>query len=147
MNKLRAILILGVIVALLIPTTALAAGTFYCSSLITTGGDGSYANPWACPTQQEIDLIIYDNICALNQAGHLYVILPTSYLYFQITWIGPGPRDCEITFQSEYPGYPPDTGVDLPMPMLLGGAVLVGSMMLGVGLILKRRSRWEVEAN
>jgi LPXTG-motif cell wall-anchored protein len=82
--------------------------------------------------------VVYDVICDQYGGGHLYRIYTGSYVYYRIEWVN---QECVIDFQNEYPGYPPDTGVDIPMPLVLSGAVAVGAILLAAGLLLRRRSR------
>ena len=37
-------------------------------------------------------------------------------------------------------GLPPGTGIDLPVPLIIGGAVLLGGCLLAAGLLVRRRS-------
>jgi hypothetical protein len=37
-------------------------------------------------------------------------------------------------------GLPPGTGIDLPVPLIIGGAVLLGGGLLAAGLVVRRRS-------
>jgi hypothetical protein len=37
-------------------------------------------------------------------------------------------------------GLPPGTGIDLPVPLIIGGAVLLGGGLLAAGLLVRRRS-------
>jgi hypothetical protein len=37
-------------------------------------------------------------------------------------------------------GLPPGTGIDLPMPVIVGGLVVLGGALLGVGMVVRRRS-------
>ena len=37
-------------------------------------------------------------------------------------------------------GLPPGTGIDLPVPIIIGGAVLLGGGLLAAGLLVRRRS-------
>jgi hypothetical protein len=37
------------------------------------------------------------------------------------------------------PGLPPDTGIDLPAQFVVGGLAAFGAMLVGVGLVLRRR--------
>ena len=37
-------------------------------------------------------------------------------------------------------GLPPGTGIDLPAPLIIGGAVLLGGGLLAAGLLVRRRS-------
>jgi hypothetical protein len=49
---------------------------------------------------------------------------------------------CPIDPQNDlcYDGLPPGTGIDLPAPLIVGGLAVVGAGLLGVGLVLRRRS-------
>jgi hypothetical protein len=49
---------------------------------------------------------------------------------------------CPIDPQNEscYEGLPPGTGVDLPVPLIVGGLALVGAGLLSVGIVLRRRT-------
>jgi len=37
-------------------------------------------------------------------------------------------------------GLPPGTGIDLPVPLIIGGAVILGGGLLAAGLLMRRRS-------
>jgi hypothetical protein len=37
-------------------------------------------------------------------------------------------------------GLPPDTGIDLPAPLVIGGLGIIGVALLGVGIVLRRRA-------
>lgn len=39
-----------------------------------------------------------------------------------------------------YEGLPPGTGIDLPAPVIVGGLAVLGAGLLGVGLVLRRRT-------
>lgn len=138
MSKIRIALVLSVLVGLLIPVGVSAAGTFYCSALKASGGSGTYQDPWACSSQTQLDNIIQDVICEDYGGGHLYQIYSGYYVYYRIEWFGQ--NECEIAFRSRYPGYPPDTGPNLPMPLIVGAAVAGGAILLGAGVVLRRKS-------
>lgn len=135
MNKMRLALIVALLMALMIPMTVQAAGVFYCSTLRASGGTGTYADPWACGTQAQIDTVVYSYICNAG-GGWLYQIYANEYVYYRIEWVG---KQCQITWQQRYPGYPPNTGVDIPMPLLVGGALTLGAVMVVGGVALRRR--------
>ena len=138
MSKIRIAVIVAVLAALLIPVSAFAAGTFYCSALKASGGSGTFWDPWACSTQTQLDNIIQDVICEDYAGGHLYRIHSDYYVYYRIDWYGQ--NECQIGFQSRYPGYPPDTGPDLPLPLIVGVAVAGGGLLLVAGFVLRRKS-------
>jgi hypothetical protein len=137
MKKLRYVLIVLILLAVLIPFTVQAAGTFYCSSSLSGGGSGTYGNPWGCSTQQELDYVINTLICGQYGGGVLYRLFPTSYVYYDIVYtVGAA---CSIRFQAEYPGRPPRTGVNLPAPLVASLAVAGALVIGGVGLVLRRK--------
>jgi len=137
--KTKSIVLLAILVlALAIPVTVYAAGYFYCTTLPTgPGGNGSYNYPWACSTNEQLNHVIYDLICSYG-GGVLYRIFSDSYVRYQIAWIG---NVCQVTSEVRYPGYPPSTGVDFPMPLVIGVAVGVAILLVVVGLLFRRRSQ------
>ena len=137
MNKLRILMVCAVLFALMIPAAVSAAGVFYCSTLRSSGGSGTYNDPWACSTNEQFNTVVYDYICYRYGGGHLYRIYSSSYVYYRIEWVASQQR-CDITYQSEHPGYPPRTGAEIPVPLIMGGAAAVGLIFLGVGLALRR---------
>jgi hypothetical protein len=137
MKKFRIFLLLAVFVAVLIPITASAGGVFYCSASVASGGNGTYAYPWACSTDDQLEYVVDDLICGDYYGGYLYQIFSTSYTYRVITWYGTD--DCEVTYTAEYAGYPPYSGVEVPTPYIVGAAALVGAGMLAAGLIWRQK--------
>ncbi len=140
MKKFRILMIVTVLITLLVPMSVMAAGTFYCSALISSGGNGTWHNPWACSTDAQLDTVIFDYICQDYGGGHLYRIFSGSYVYYRIEWV-PGAQGCRITYTAEYPGYPPNTGPDLPLPLILAGVGAVGAVLLLGGLTLRRKAQ------
>ena len=137
MKKLRYVLIVAILLAVVIPFTVQAAGTFYCSASYSNNGSGSYADPWGCSTQQELDYVINTLICGRYGGGVLYRLFPTSYVFYDIVWSTD--QVCTIRFQAEYPGRPPRTGVNLPAPLIATLAVAGALVIGGVGLVLRRK--------
>jgi hypothetical protein len=137
MKKLRYVLIGAILLAVLIPFTVQAAGTFYCSASYSGTGSGTFASPWGCSTQQELDYVINTLICGRYGGGVLYRLFPTSYVFFDIVWSTD--QVCTIRFQAEYPGRPPRTGVNLPAPLIASLAVAGALVIGGVGLVLRRK--------
>jgi hypothetical protein len=137
MKKLRFVLIVAILLAVVIPFTVQAAGTFYCTASSSNTGAGTFANPWGCSTQQELDYVINTLICGQYGGGVLYRLFPTSYVFYDIVYtVGAG---CTIRFQAEYPGRPPRTGVNLPAPLIASLAVAGALVIGGVGLVLRRK--------
>jgi hypothetical protein len=138
MKKLRVVLVVAVLLALLIPITVMAAGTFYCDASSSVNGNGTFANPFGCSNQQELDYVINTLICNQYGGGVLYRLFPTSYVYYDIVYtVGAA---CSIRFTAEYPGRPPRTGVNLPAPVVASLAVFGALVIGGVGLVLRRKS-------
>lgn len=135
MKKIHIILITALLIAVLIPVAVSAAGVFYCSANKSTGGAGTWANPWACSTNAQVDNLI-NIICYDYYGGHLYRIFDSYYVYYRIEWGGVQTR-CTVT-SAEYPGYPPNTGVELPMPLMLAGGAALGLLLVGAGVFLRR---------
>jgi hypothetical protein len=137
MKKFRILAIVAVLIAVLIPVAVNAGGVFYCSTNITSGGSGSYYNPWACSTAAQLDYVIDDRICDIYHGGYLYQIFTNSYRYNIITWYSAD--NCRVTYSADYTGYPPYTGVEVPVPIIIGVVALVGTGMLVAGLALRRK--------
>lgn len=137
MKKLRFVALLAILIAVIIPLSVSAAGTFYCSTSVTTGGSGTLADPWACSDDTQLDEVVNDQICAIYNGGDLYQIFPSSYRYLVVTYYSS--VDCRVTATYDYAGYPPSTGVDIPTPYLVGGAALVGVGLVAVGFYFRRR--------
>ena len=136
-KKLLIILIFGLLVALLIPATVSAAGSFYCSALKASGGVGTWSNPWACSTDAQLDDVV-DTICNVYGGGHLYRIHSNYYVYYRIDYYGY--NECIIGYQATYSGYPPDTGPDIPLPILITGGVGLGAILVVAGLLIRKKT-------
>lgn len=140
MRKVRIFIVVGVLIGLLIPSAVSAAGTFFCSDLIASGGNGTFSNPWACGTDQQFNQVVYDFICGRYGGGNLYRIFIDRYIYYRIEWVTQNnQRTCTIVYQSEYPGYPPNTGPDIPYPLVLGSAMTGGAVLIVAGLALRKK--------
>ena len=142
MKKLRNILLIAVFAVLvvgMVPTAVNAAGTFYCSTSVTTGGTGTLSDPWACSDATQLDTVINDQICDLYSGGDLYQLFPSSYRYHVVSWYST--TDCRVTATYDYAGYPPSTGVDLATPYMIGIVALVGVGLVAVGYIILRRRK------
>ena len=137
MKKLRFLAILAVMIALMVPVAVSAAGVFYCSTSVTTGGSGTLGDPWACSDDTQLDSVINDMICDTYFGGSLYQIFPDSYRYHVITWYSA--VDCRVTSTADYAGGPPYTGVNLPTPYIVGAVTLVGVGLLAAGIVIRRK--------
>ena len=139
MKKFRIFLLLAVVVAVLIPISASAGGTFYCDTGVTSGGKGTFARPWACSTDDQLEHVVDDLICGDYYGGSLYQYFDDdhSYRYMVITWYDDD--DCRVTYTADYAGYPPYSGVEVPTPYIVGAVALVGAGMLVAGLIWRQK--------
>jgi LPXTG-motif cell wall-anchored protein len=139
MKKLWVLLVVAVIVSLVLPGSASAAGYFYCSTLLQSGGNGTFGSPWACATEDQLNNLIDDVICQQYYGGTLYRIYTDAYVIYWITWVG-SEQSCQVTVSQRFPGYPPNTGPeDFPLPLLLGGVAIVAVGLLAGGLALRRK--------
>ena len=135
MKKFRIVLILMVLLAVLIPSSVFASyDVYYCSIYADGFGDGSYEYPWACSTEAEFDDAV-DLICDYG-GGILYEEVEGGYYRHTINWSG---KVCEVTSSQYYHGYPPDTGVTLPPPLVISAALVLGLSLFAVGLVVYRK--------
>jgi hypothetical protein len=137
MKKIRILAIAALVAAVLIPAAVLAGGTFYCSTTAATDGDGTLNNPWMCTTEEELNTVIDDRICATYLGGNLYEIFPDSYTLHVITYYSAS--DCRVTSSTDFAGFPPDTGVNIPTPVIVAGAALAGAGLVAAGIFLKNK--------
>lgn len=136
MSKFRIFLIVLVaLILLILPLSAAGAQGpyYYCSAARTSGGSGTYYDPWACSTDAQRQAVI-DTVCRLG-GGTVYQIFTGEYVVIYVSWNG---QQCVATVGQRYPGYPPNTGVDLPAPLIFGGVALLGIALVGGGLLLRR---------
>jgi hypothetical protein len=135
MKRLSFAWILAVVLAILLPMTVFASwDIYYCSAEHDYDGNGSYDDPWSCTTDSEFDHVV-DKICDYG-GGILYEIVEDGYYRHTIEWDG---KVCEVTDSVFYHGYPPDTGLTLPPPLIFGGAMALGIALLAGGVVLFRK--------
>ena len=142
MKKLRTILVIAIFAVMalgVIPTAVDAAGTFYCSTSVTTGGSGTLVDPWACSDDTQLQSVIDEQICAVYSGGDLYQLFPSSYRYHVVTWFSAD--DCRVTASYDYAGYPPSTGAEVPTPIIVGGVAILGAGLVAAGYIIIRRRK------
>jgi hypothetical protein len=135
MNKVWIAVSLLVVMAL-IPSAAFASTpVYYCTPNATPPGDGSYSFPWLCSTSAELQTAIA-NTC---QAGYAILYQTVSNGYYRHTVQVDSAGKCMVTSSIFYYGYPPNTGVVLPAPLLIGGALVLGAMFLVGGIVIYRK--------
>lgn len=121
----------------LIPTTVLAqTPVYYCSYNVGTGGNGSYAYPWQCTNSTQLSQTV-SQICASHSSAILYQIVSNGYYYNTIGT--PSGGTCSITSSVFYSGYPPNTGITLPVPLLLSAMMVLGVALMGGGYLIYRK--------
>ncbi|MFN2160365.1 MAG: hypothetical protein ACK2U3_13745 [Anaerolineales bacterium] len=139
MKKTRiAVIFLVIVLALMIPIGVFASyDVYYCSWNASPGGDGSWKYPWLCSNSAEFDDIV-DVICYDNGGDAiLYEKVPSGYYRHVILW--GGASDCGVESSVFYYGYPPHTGLTLPPPLMISGALVIGLSLFAVGLVVYRR--------
>jgi hypothetical protein len=120
----------------LIPASAFAATpVFYCTPGAVPPGDGSYDYPWPCANQDQLATVVAE-VCTYSY-GILYQQVADGYYRHTIEDPNDGP--CAVTSSVFYYGYPPDTGVKLPTPWLVGGAFALGLALLAGGIVIYRK--------
>jgi hypothetical protein len=121
----------------LIPTAALAqVPAYYCSYNVGTGGDGSYSYPWQCTDSNQVNQLV-SQICSSHTSAVLYQIVSNGYYYHTIGI--PSGGTCQITSSVFYSGYPPNTGITLPVPLMISAMVALGIALLGGGYLIYRK--------
>lgn len=135
MKKLYLVLAIMILVAM-VPANVLAAvPVFYCSSTATPPGDGSFSAPWLCSNSTELEAVVVE-VCTYGYAI-LYQVVPGGY--YRHTVEDPNDGPCQVTSTVFYQGVPPDTGVSLPAPLLIGGALAIGAGLLLGGFVIYRK--------
>ncbi len=130
----RAVAILALAGFFLLPLSASADSTYFCSAAATQGGNGSATSPWTCADDEQLEAIL--NTVCTNGGGTLYRSLGDSFITYDVMPAADG--GCSVTSETT-PGQPPTAGGDsLPRPLLLA-AGLVGALALIVGLLLRVR--------
>ncbi len=120
---------------ILLPLSASAGGVGYCTTArsSTAGTNGTAAKPWPCSTASNSNYA-RDTMCAL-QGGTLYKIINNGTQRSQYTI---KLKPCRQIFVKTVNITTPSTGVDLPVPYLLLGGLLLASLLLAGGMALRR---------
>ena len=63
---------------------------------------------------------------------------PTGDWLYRIWWFDGD--TCTLESEGWLEGLPPGTGIDLPVPVIIAGAVVLGGGLLAAGLLMRRRS-------
>jgi hypothetical protein len=136
MKKFWIILSLLVLLSI-IPASAMASTpVFYCTYNTSATGDGSYDNPWSCADSTELSTVVGE-VCKATSYGILYQIVPSGYYRHVIE--DPNDAACGVTNTTFYYGYPPDTGISLPVPVVISLAVALGALLMGGGYLVYRK--------
>ncbi len=135
MKKVWIAISILVLVALIPGTVLASVPVFYCSAFVAGPGDGSFDDPWRCATEAELEAVVGE-VCTYEYAI-LYQEVANGY--YRHTIEDPNDSACAVTSSVFYYGYPPDTGVNLPAPWLIGGAFALGIAMLAGGIVIYRK--------
>jgi hypothetical protein len=151
MSRNVLVLVTVLAVVLLGPASVLAQDITQCypecyaSNILIPGTgtaeDGTNTDPFVLPTAAE-RLVLRQAMAAesaIDGPGSLTLITCTSpsqcaYILYEY-------EDGQEVAGEPQPGIPPEVGVKLPFPYLLGGGALVGVLLVGVGVVLWRKGR------
>ena len=75
------------------------------------------------------------NVCAATTYGILYQIVSNGYYRHVVESNG----TCVVTNTTFYYGFPPNTGIALPTPVLLGIAAALGGLLIAGGYLFYRK--------
>jgi hypothetical protein len=137
MYKLRIAIVVSILLALVAAATASAAGAFYCSEAKSSGGNGTFNNPWGCSTENQFQNEVVHTVCTVYHGGDIYRVRLGGYTWYRYSWVD---GQCRLINQQDFRGYPPNTGVNFPMPMIIGLAVAAAAVLIVAGVYLRRRS-------
>jgi hypothetical protein len=142
MRSLRVSLIISVLAILLLPVVVLAAGPFYTSTTGKASGSGSAVDPRRAENATELDSACQDfgKKVDAGATATVYWVLKTgnSINYFKYSVDSSGKCTPVGALNS---GAPPGFGVDLTPPIIVGGLIALGVLLLAVALLLRRRLR------
>jgi len=156
------VLALALIVVLLWPLPAAAKdptpdtclkldGKCYASNQVLAGtrtgtdADGTKMAPWLATTDQAmLDLrnaisdALADNGYGKGPFFFIQVICDAGMC--KTTWYEYDKAGDEVRHWTE-PGRPPEVGVPIPFPYVLGGGTLLGILLIGAGIVLRCKAR------
>ena len=139
----RTLILVSVLAALLLPAAAYAAEPpFYTSTTGEPNGDGSGTNPRKAATAQELTAacLYFGPQVATGETETLYWVLISggNTVYFVYNLDDLGTCTPEGTLHS---GTPPGFGVSMTPPVVVGGLIFLGFLLLGSAWLLGRRLR------
>lgn len=127
-----------------------ASNTIHDGTETETDPDGTALAPWLVPRDGAMGDLRDNVVKALKNPSHSYGDGP---FFFAAIWCEDGmDNGCDTTW-TEFdrrgrevrtwtePGTPPEVGVPMPFGYLLGGGVVLGGLLIGVGIILRRRAQ------
>jgi MYXO-CTERM domain-containing protein len=126
---------------LILPTVAYAAGPFYTTTdpnASLTASGLTPGDPRRAATTQELAAACQAFGAQLGSGEaaivYWYEVYGGSFCQFSLTTDGIcTPGGC-------FNGRPPGTGVDLPPPLIIGGLIALGLLLLGTAWLLRRRT-------
>lgn len=143
---LRVSILMAMLVVLLLPGVAHAAGPYYTSTSPDgkASGTGTGVDPRLAETALELASAcewFRDEYGGTTPETVYWVLVSGgSYSYFEYTLDAAGV--CTPKPGSKIrPGTPPGFGTTVPAPIIVGGLVVLGFLLLGAGWLLSRRLR------
>jgi hypothetical protein len=120
----------------LIPASVFAATpVYYCSAFVASGGSGTFDSPWPCQNQTQLNAV-FAEAC---KPGYAIVYQIVSNGYWRHTVEDPADGPCKVTSSVFYNGVPPDTGIAVPMPLLVGGLLALGIALIAGGFFVYKK--------
>lgn len=135
----RTLILICVLAALLLPAVAYAAGPFYTTtdSKASATGDGSVGDPRKATTLGELDAACkaFANDLGSDETAtvYWYDVDNNGYCRFKLK------KDGSCIPDGCFAGEPPGTGVDVPPPLIVGGLIALGIVLLSAAWLLRRR--------
>lgn len=141
-SSLKISIIVVVLAVLLLPAVVYAAGPFYTSNTGKANGDGTAVNPRLAGNATELAAACthFGTKVPSNETATLYWILVSGNTinYFQYSLNSAGTCTPVGALKA---GAPPGFGVPLTPPIIIGGLIALGLVLMSAALLLRRQLR------
>lgn len=129
-----------VLTVMLLPTVVYAAGPYYASTTGDVNGTGTGTDPRRAVNAQQLAAACdyFADDLGLGETATVYwvIIAGGNSLYYTYELDAGG--DCTVTAGPK-PNTPPGFGVTLPPPVIVGGLIVVGLLLVLVAWFLRNR--------